>query len=251
MTRARVAAVAALAALAGCVTPPAGEELAPWDARRPHDAAATTARDTAPSEDDAAAAAAGERKARAAALRLRVTGPRLLGAASGSGFAVDEDTVVTNAHVVADGTDVAMTTWDGHDLDATATASSVRHDLALLATDAPVPVEPLELADADPAAGEEVVVVGYPDGGRITVDDAAHVIGTAAGGDYAGLFADEVLPEQVVRLAARTVRPGSSGGPVLNADGEVVAVVFAVTTRGGHEVLAVPVTTLRGWLAEQ
>lgn len=250
MRRASVALVAAAVAVAGCVAPPSADERPP-----PHPirigAAASGPLATSVDDDGDEGATVGKREARAAALRLRVTGPQVYGAGVGSGFAIDETTVVTNAHVVVEGADVAMTSWDGHDVDATAADATVRHDLALVATDEQVPVEPLTLADDDPAEGDDVVVVGFPSGGRVTVDDDAEVLGVADGDDYARQLPEELVIDRVVRLEADSVRPGSSGGPVLNAAGEVVGVVYAIVLHGDREVLAVPVTTLRSWLADR
>lgn len=251
MRPALVAAAAAVALLAGCVAPPSGNRIPPEDARRLDDVTSAEAHPTPTPHADDDAAAAGERRARAAALRLRITGPEMYGAGAGSGFAIDEHTVITNAHVVAGGEEIAMTSWDGHDVDATGAGMSVRHDLALLDTRERVPVEPLELADADPARGAEVVVVGYPDGGRITVQADATVIDVVDGGEYDEMLSDVVVPDRVVRLDAESVRPGSSGGPVLNADGEVVGVIFGLDLQRTGEALAVSVSVLRRWLAEQ
>lgn len=241
-----VALAAAAALLAACVPPPVGQQLPPQDARRLDDVTSAPT-PTVSAEDDAAAA---KRRARAAALRLRITGPQVYGAGAGSGFAIDDHTVVTNAHVVGTGTEVAMTSWDGHDLGATFTDLSVRHDLALLAADEPVPVEPLTLADADPAEDDAVMVVGFPGGGRITVQDDAKVVDVVDGSEYSELFGD-VLPARIVRLHATSVRPGSSGGPVLNSSGAVVGVVFAYEQRRNGYALAIAVSTLRDWLDDR
>lgn len=249
MSRAVVVLLAAMALMAGCVAPPSGEQRPPVYTSR-LGAAATGPQSTLADGPDEAATL-GEREAREAALRLRVTGPQVYGAGAGSGFALDETTVITNAHVVDDGSDVTMTSWDGHDVDATATDTTVRHDLAVLTTDERVPVTPLALAADDPAEGDDVVVVGFPGGGRITVDDAAEVLGVADGEDFAPQLPPELVMDKVVRLDADSVRPGSSGGPVLNSSGEVVGVVYAIVVHGDREVLAVPVTTLRGWLADR
>lgn len=250
MSRAGVTLLAAVALMGGCVAPPSGEQRPPVYTSR-LGAAVTGPQATLADDDRDEAATLGEREARAAALRLRVTGPQVYGAGVGSGFAVDGTTVITNAHVVDDGSEVTMTSWDGHDVDATATDTTVRHDLAVLTTDERVPVTPLALAADDPAEGDDVVVVGFPGGGRITVDDDAEVLGVVDGGDFAQQLPAELVLDKVVRLDADSVRPGSSGGPVLNSSGEVVGVVYAIVVHGDREALAVPVTTLRGWLADR
>lgn len=250
MSRPVVALVGAVVLMAACVAPPSGEQRAPVYTSRLGAASADPPSTLADDNRDEADTI-GEREARAAALRLRVTGPQVFGAGSGSGFAVDESTVITNAHVVDDGSEVTMTSWDGHDVDATATDTTVRHDLAVLTTDERVPVTPLALADDDPSEGDDVVVVGFPGGGRITVDDEARVLGVADGGDFVHQLSPELVMDKVVRLDADSVRPGSSGGPVMNSSGEVVGVVYAIVVHGDREVLAVPVSTLRGWLADR
>lgn len=256
MRLARLAPLLAAATLAaGCVAPPQGGDLPPAVVERPDDPPAAA---TAPAEEREATPPADdepppitERAAREAALRLRVTGEALHGAGSGSGFAIDETTVVTNAHVVADGDRVALTTWDGRDVDTVTVAdASFRHDLALLAVAEPLPVAPLELAD-DATAGQEAVVVGFPGGGRVTVETGARVTHVIEGSVYADRLGGASAPEEVLRVSARSVEPGSSGGPVLDTSGRVIGVVFAYETGEGGAALAVPGWTLRDWLAER
>lgn len=256
-----VVVAAVMMVLAGCVQPP-GEDQRPPDTvdvrplPTPTEPDPVDAVDTL-SADPAAASTLEERQARAASLRLRVTGARMSGLMVGSGFAIDDHTVITNAHVVEGGDQVQMATWDGYDVDATVEEFTVEHDLAVLTTDQPVPSDPLDLADADPADGEEVTVVGFPDGGRVRVDSDARVIHTFEGEIHAGEagdgshaidgVADTASPDRIVRLDADSVRRGSSGGPVLNASGDLVGVVFALDAKTG-DALAVPVSTLRSWL---
>lgn len=181
-----------------------------------------------------------ERRARAASVRLRITGPDIYGASVGSGFAVEAHTVITNAHVVARGTQVDVVAWDGEETQATSGRMAVRTDLAAVATAGRVPATPLELAGQQPQPGDRVTIVGFPGGGQITVETAASVVDPAYEGP---------LParEPVMAIAADSVEPGSSGGPVLNRAGEVVGVVFAVERATGR-VLAIPASTLRSWL---
>ncbi len=80
-----------------------------------------------------------------------------------------------------------------------------------------------------------MTVVGYPEGGRLTVTS-----GTVIGGTTDPL--NENLGEVLVTDAA--VEPGSSGSAVLDAGGRVVGVVYAKNTL--DQSFIVPVSTLRG-----
>lgn len=178
-----------------------------------------------------------QRRLEGSALRLRVTGPGLFGPSVGSGFAIGPRTVVTNAHVIAGGNAVELVTWDGRDTTAVDARFSTIADLGRLETAGLVPADPLELAAEDPSPGASVSVVGFPGGGRLTVESEVTVIDFVTG----TLFGSS---DDIMRLDASTVEPGSSGGPVISTDGEVVGVIFAVEVATGH-ALAVPVSTLR------
>ncbi|MGF1646390.1 MAG: MarP family serine protease [Kineosporiaceae bacterium] len=146
----------------------------------------------------------------------------------GSGFVLDEGTVVTNAHVVAGmpepGVQVAGT---GRFLPATVVAFDPLRDVAVLAVP-DIEGSGLPLRDgAGGREGEAVAVAGFP-------DDGSYVVGagrireqiTAVGDDIYGVPGAR---REVYSLRA-TVRPGNSGGPVLSAAGEVVGLVFARST---------------------
>ena len=180
--------------------------------------------------------------ARAASLRLRVTGPSLLGPVTGSGFAIGPRTVITNAHVVDGGTEVDLVSWDGDATTSTDIEVAVRNDLGRLTTSDEVPAEPLELADRPARRGDEVTVVGFPHGGQITVEEGVEVVDLVDGASF-----DE--QGEILVLDTRTVRQGSSGGPVLDERGRVVGVVFAVEIATQH-ALAVPVASLQELLDE-
>jgi S1-C subfamily serine protease len=79
-----------------------------------------------------------------------------------------------------------------------------------------------------------VTVVGYPQGGLLTVTDG-QVIGSTTDP------LNENLGEVLVTDAP--VEPGSSGSAVLNEAGEVVGVVYAKSAAG--QSFIVPVSTLR------
>ena len=84
------------------------------------------------------------------AVRIRNIGCGAL--STGSGFAIDDHTVITNKHVVADTSLLQVSTYDGRDLPADQASTAGLADLAIVRTSDALPAFP-ELADADPAGG--------------------------------------------------------------------------------------------------
>lgn len=171
------------------------------------------------------------------AVRVRNVGCSSL--STGSGFPIDDTTLVTNKHVVADSASLALSTYDGRDIAVTTAGSANVADLALVRTADPLPVVPT-LADTDAAVGDAVTIVGYPGGGALTVTT----------GTVLALTPDplnETLGDVMVTDAP--VQPGSSGSAVLNAAGAVVGVVYAKDEKDHSYV--VPISTLRTLLSEQ
>ena len=171
------------------------------------------------------------------AVRIRNVGCASL--TTGSGFAIDATTLITNRHVVSDSADLQVSTYDGRDIDVTAASTASLADLAVVRTAAELPSYP-ELAETDPVRGDEVTVVGYPQGGALTVT-SGRVIGATT--DPLNLTLGEVL------VTDAPVEPGSSGSAVLDAEGRVVGVVYAKNASG--QSFIVPVSTLRGLLADE
>jgi len=170
------------------------------------------------------------------AVRIRNVGCGSL--STGSGFAIDATTLITNKHVVADSADLQVSTYDGRDIDVTASSTAVIADLAVVRTAEELPSYP-ELAPADPVRGDEVTVVGYPQGGTLTVT-RGQVIGSTTDP------LNENLGEVLVTDAQ--VEPGSSGSAVLDSQGRVVGVVYAKSAAG--QSFIVPVSTLAALLAD-
>ncbi|WP_418277172.1 S1C family serine protease [Isoptericola jiangsuensis] len=168
------------------------------------------------------------------AVRVRNVGCENL--STGSGFAIDEHTLITNRHVVAGSETLEVNTYDGRDIDvATASAASLA-DLAVVRTEDPLPSSP-QIAESDPRQGDRVTVVGYPSGGELTVTDG-EVIGSTT--DPLNENLGEVL------ITDAPVEPGSSGSAALDEQGRVIGVVYAKTTDGRS--LVVPASTLRALL---
>lgn len=151
---------------------------------------------------------------------------------TGSGFAIGTTTLVTNRHVVEDSAELALSTYDGRDLGVRAASIAELADLAVVRTDGELPAVP-ELASEDPERGDTLTVVGYPQGGRLTVTSGRVIARTT---DPLNLNLGEVL------VTDAQVEPGSSGSPALDRRGRVVGVVYAMNAVG--QSFVVPVSTL-------
>lgn len=171
-------------------------------------------------------------------MAVRIRNVQCDGLSTGSGFALDERTLVTNKHVVADSSELQLNTYDGRDVDVESAATASIADLAVVRTAGDLPSYPT-LADEDPVAGDPVTVVGYPEGGRLTVTQGT-VVGTTE--DPLNSTLGEVL------VTDARVEPGSSGSAALDADGNVIGVVYAKT--GSGRSLLVPVSTVQSLLAD-
>lgn len=146
---------------------------------------------------------------------------------SGSGWVVASDRVITNAHVVAgsSSTDVLV---DGKSerLPATVVGYDPETDLAVL--DVPgLTAKPLLQNPTGQPSGASVFAAGYPGGGPYTVApgrvrDTIRAIGK-------DIYDDKTVTREVYSLRA-IVRPGDSGGPLLDPQGRVTGVVFATST---------------------
>jgi S1-C subfamily serine protease len=166
------------------------------------------------------------------AIRVRNVGCG--GVSTGSGFAVSEDVLVTNRHVVAGADTLQVSTYDGQDLLVETAGADVVADLAIVHTRSELPAA-VTLAGADPEIGDPIEVIGFPGGGQLTSS-----VGTVLDFDKDPLDAN--AGEVVVTDAA--AGPGSSGSPMYDASGQVVGVVYAAAADGSRS-LAVPVSTLR------
>jgi S1-C subfamily serine protease len=187
---------------------------------------------------------------RGAIVRVRASGDPLeqdeyLQKAMGSGVViVDRGTILTSLHVVAGAGRIRVVFADGLESDAKLVGQNPEHDLAVLQADT-VP-DDLAAATVRPAAdlqpGDAVVAVGFPFGIGPSVS-AGVVSGLKR--EYRSPAGDRLLGDLIQFDAA--VNPGSSGGPLLNAAGEVVGIVTAMLDPGGGGFagigFAVPIET--------
>ena len=163
----------------------------------------------------------------AGASTVRVLGTACGLGVAGSGWVAGPGLVVTNAHVVAGEDDTTVTAPDGPELDATAVHYEPRNDLAVLSVDG-LEAQPLRLA-AKSAKGEEAAVIGYPDNGPLAFIAAR--MGRTGVVNSEDSYGRGPVQREMTPFRA-DVRSGNSGGPVVNADGDVAATVFAASARG-------------------
>ncbi len=171
---------------------------------------------------------------RAKRLTVRVRNISCLGVGTGSGFAIADDVLVTNRHVIAGAAILEVSTWDGRSFDVDTAEVGVLGDLGIAVVDGKLPQ--VGSYGRTPAASTPITVAGYPLGGALTLRSGTVI-------DYVDGSGGLGIPGRVMRLSAR-VQPGNSGGPVLNSKGKIVAVVYAIEIATGYG-LAIPVDTLR------
>lgn len=157
----------------------------------------------------------------------------------GSGWVVQPNLIVTNAHVIAGADDTTVTTQSGVELDATPVYYEPEDDLALLRVDAELPPLPIASGDHD---GGAAAVLGYPENGPYTVTPAR--IGETRETLSEDSYGRGPIDRTITALGG-DVRSGNSGGPLLDKGGEVVGTVFAATTSGPAGGFAVPVGEVR------
>jgi S1-C subfamily serine protease len=180
---------------------------------------------------------------------VRVIGTACGLGVEGSGWVAAPGLVVTNAHVVAGETDTTVQVGGNPPgLPVELVDFDVHDDIAVLRV-AGLGERPLPLA-SHPASGTPAAIIGYPlDGpldiepGRIAQTEVATTQDAYGNGPV----------ERSIEPLRGLVRPGNSGGPLVDAGGDVVGTVFAAisgssSSRGG-DGLAVPNDLVRAQLA--
>jgi S1-C subfamily serine protease len=156
---------------------------------------------------------------------VKVFGEGCGGSVEGSGFVVAPGVVVTNAHVVAGiaSPEIIIGLQGFH---ATPVLVDPNLDVAVLKTAAPLG-PPLSLDTNVAPRATPGAVIGYPENGGLHVTQAA----VADSFDAIGrnIYGGGLVTRQVYELSA-TVLPGNSGGPLVEAGGKVLGVVFSRST---------------------
>jgi serine protease Do len=153
---------------------------------------------------------------------------------AGTGFVIDASgLILTNHHVIEAAERIMVRLTDGRNLRARRIGSDPDTDIALIKVDSarPLPFAPLGNSDGL-RVGEWVVAIGNPLAYEHTV-----TVGVVS---YIGrkLF-DSSLDRYIQTDAA--INFGNSGGPLINARGEVIGINAAISSRAANIGFAVPI----------
>jgi S1-C subfamily serine protease len=183
---------------------------------------ASTPAVAAPDKTLSPALAAQVAKVHASVLKIYGEAPSCSRGIEGSGFVFAPHRMVTNAHVVAGTSQVAVQV-NGRLVPAKVVVFDPRRDVAVL--DVPSLEATALPFDSTPATkGQPAVVLGYPEDGPYTAKSArVRSMTTIEGND---IYGTHQVTRQIYSIRA-IVRSGNSGGPLLSDSGGVLGIVFA------------------------
>ncbi|MGN6770207.1 MAG: Do family serine endopeptidase [Rhizobiaceae bacterium] len=167
--------------------------------------------------------------------------------AQGSGFFISEDGyLVTNNHVVAEGTAFTVVMNDGKELDAKLIGTDPRTDLAVLKVD---------------GKGQKFTYVDFADDSKVRVGDWVIAVGnpfglggTVTAGIVSARSRDigEGPYDDFIQIDA-SVNHGNSGGPTFNLNGQVIGINTAIFSPSGGSVgiaFDIPASTAKTVVAD-
>ncbi|WP_029090489.1 MarP family serine protease [Brevibacterium album] len=179
-------------------------------------------------------------------LRVTTTATECAAPQAGSGWALDRELVVTNAHVVAGSTDrIVQIAGRGAPHRAEVVAFDPQRDIAVLRVPG-LDAEPLPLGEPL-ASGADSVLVGFPENGPFTISPARVREPLRAQG--LDIYDDASVVREVYALRA-VVRHGNSGGPLLDGDGRVAGMVFARSAADDETGYALTLAEMSGVLEQ-
>jgi S1-C subfamily serine protease len=179
--------------------------------------------------------------------RFEVSPRQQQNVATGSGFVTDQEGhILTNAHVVEESTGVRVTFSDNRTVEATIVGKDLSTDLALLKVDTEgLSLRPLRLGNSDSVeVGDPTVAIGNADGRDRTLDT-----GVISALQRRITAPDGFAIEDVIQTDA-ALNSDYSGGPLLDAAGQVIGVNSQITTAQSSNgnvgvAFAVPINTAK------
>jgi len=171
--------------------------------------------------------------------------------AAGTGMIVTKDGyVLTNKHVIDGASKIQIVLDDGTTYDnVTAVATDPLNDVAFLKINDVSDLPTVKLGDSKTiVAGQQVIAIGNALGQFQNTITSGIISGTgrsitATGNDYSS---SESLTDMIQTDAA--INSGNSGGPLVNAAGEVIGINTATSTGADGIGFAIPISSVKGML---
>jgi serine protease Do len=158
----------------------------------------------------------------------------------GSGFIIGTDGIIlTNAHVVEGAKRIIVRLVDKREYEANVVGKDLPTDIAVIKIAAKSKLPTLSLGDSDHLqVGEWVMAVGNPFGLDSSVSSGI----VSAKGRHLGEAYDRMIQTDA------SLNPGSSGGPLINLNGQVVGISKAIVSQGGGNIgisFATPINLIK------
>lgn len=173
--------------------------------------------------------------------------------AAGTGVIVSSDGyVLTNKHVIEGATTITVVAADGTAYeDAKVVATDPLNDIAFVKIDGVSDLTAATLGDSKTInVGQQVIAIGNALGEYQNTVTSGIVSGTGrsvTASDSSG-YMSETLTDMIQTDAA--INSGNSGGPLVNAAGEVVGINTATSTTAENMGFAIPISSVKGMLSQ-
>jgi serine protease Do len=168
---------------------------------------------------------------------------RVVGEGLGTGFVYDRTgLVLTNNHVIEDGTEISVKFADQRELPAKIVGRDKPADVAVVRVE-DKGLSPLALGDSDSIdVGDWVVAIGNPFGLSHTVSAGILSAKGRTRDDVKGLDPSGYFNFLQTDAA---INQGNSGGPLLNLKGEVVGINAAIRANANNIGFAIPINMVK------
>lgn len=152
----------------------------------------------------------------------------------GSGFIITDDGyVLTNDHVAGNATKISVTLTSGETVEAKIIGSDRNSDVTLLKIDKSN-LEYVKLGNSDDVIiGEWVIALGNPFGLFEINDKPSVTVGVVSATNMKVNAEGNRVYKDMIQTDA-SINAGNSGGPLVNADGDVIGMNTIIYTGGGY-----------------
>lgn len=174
-------------------------------------------------------------------------------AAAGTGTIVTSDGyILTNKHVINGATSISVVLDDGTTYEnAEVVAVDPLNDVAFLKIKDASDLKPATLGDSKTInVGQQVMAIGNALGqyqNTVTVGVVSGLGRSVTASDESG-YNVETLTDMIQTDAA--INSGNSGGPLVNAAGEVIGINTATSSTAENMGFAIPISSVKGMLAQ-